>query len=339
MERGWRGSDLHNFVLTEIMPLVVLTRELPDEAIRELLVDFEVEVRAPAEGKVYDEEDIVQAAEGADALITVLSDPITRPVIERIGSVKIISQFAVGYDNIDTEAAAERGIVVTNTPDALTDATADLAMGLLLGVARRLREADEYVREGRFKRWETTTLLGRGLREKTLGVLGMGRIGAAVARRALGFGMRVIYHNRRRANPTTERETCARYVSFDELIEQSDVLSLHASLNPDSRYLIDREVLLRMKPGSIIINTARGPILSESALVEMLATRHIAGAGLDVFEDEPRVHPELLRAPNVLLAPHLGSATVEARTEMAAMCGRAVAAFLRGEPTIPNRVI
>lgn len=321
------------------MPLVVLTRELPDERLRDLLDEFDVEVRAPAEGELYGEADIVRIAEGADALITVLSDPISRSVIEQIGSVGIIAQFAVGYDNIDTEAAAEHGIIVTNTPDVLTDATADLAMGLMLGVARRLREADAYVRAGRFRRWETTTLLGLGLSGRTLGIFGMGRIGAAVARRALGFGMRIIYHNRQRANLTLERRACAQYVTFDELIEQSDILSLHASLNTASRYLIDRDTLLRMKPGAIIINTARGPIISEADLVEMLSKGHLAGAGLDVFEDEPRVHPGLLEAPNVLLAPHLGSATVEARTEMAAMCARAVAAFLRGEATVANRVV
>lgn len=284
------------------------------------------------------EDQLIEAAEQAEALLSMLSDPITERVLDRCPDLKVVAQYAVGYDNIDLAAARKQGIVVTHTPDVLTDATADFAFALMLAAARRLLPADRYVRAGRFQRWETDLLLGTDLRGKKLGIIGMGRIGAAVARRALGFGMRVIYHNRSRVNPTIERLAGARYVPLQHLIEESDVLSLHCSLNPASHHLIGAEALDMMKPSAILVNTARGAIVDEEALVEALRDGVIAAAGLDVFEREPEVHQGLMDLDNVVLAPHLGSATVEARTKMARMCCESILAVFSGSDKIPYEV-
>jgi len=229
--------------------------------------------------------------------------------------------------------------VVTNTPDVLTDATADFAFALLLAAARHLCPADQFVRDGAFQRWETTLLLGMELRGKVLGIVGLGRIGCAMARRALGFGMRVVYYNRRPINFTIERRLSAQYVSFEELLAQSDVVSLHCALNDESHHLLDDHAFGRMKPSALLVNTARGPIVDEQALVRALQQGQLAGAGLDVFEREPEVHPGLLAHPRVVLAPHLASATVEARTAMARMASEAVLAALDNAKTIPHRVV
>lgn len=284
------------------------------------------------------EDQLIEVAHDADALITLLSDPITPYVLQSCPKLRIVSQFAVGYDNIDLDAARRRGVIVTNTPDVLTDATADFAFALLLAVARRILPADRYVRDGQFSRWETDLLLGSDLRGSKLGIVGMGRIGSATARRAIGFGMKVIYHNRRPANPTTARLLSAGYVSIDTLLRESDFVSLHCNLTPETRHLIDRRALQKMKRRAIIVNTARGPIIHEEALVEALRTGEIAGAGLDVFEGEPNVHPGLMELDNVVMAPHLGSATLETRTKMAEMCSEAILAVLSGSETVPYRV-
>lgn len=315
---------------------VVITRDIPGNVLS-ALSSLEVEVmQFGSDGPT--EDDIIEAARDADALISLLSDPLTPRVFEACSDLKIVAQYAVGYDNIDIESAKEHGVVVTNTPGVLTDATADYAFALLLAVARRVVSADRYVRDGRFSRWETDLFLGMELRKKTLGILGMGRIGIAVARRALGFGMHVIYHNRSPANPSVAKVLSAKYVSMDDLLERSDVLSLHCDLNPDSRHVIDAAALERMKSSSILVNTARGAVVDEDALVDALKNGDIAGAGLDVFEDEPKVHPGLLDLENVVLAPHLASATVEARTKMAKMCAESVLAVLNGHDNIPYRV-
>ncbi len=284
------------------------------------------------------ESQLIEAAHDAHALLSLLSDPVTEHVLDACPNLRIVAQYAVGFDNIDVAAARERSIVVTHTPDVLTDATADLAFALLLAVARRIPQADQYVREGQFTRWETELFLGMDLKGKKIGIIGMGRIGVGVARRALGFGMRVIYHNRAPANPTVERLVGARYVPFQHLIQESDVLSLHCSLNSESRHMIDAAVFEKMKPTAILINTARGAIVDEEALTAALRNGTIAAAGLDVFENEPAVNPGLLELDNVVLAPHLGSATVEARTKMARMCSESILAALSGNDKIPYRI-
>ncbi len=320
------------------MARIVVTRPVIKEGLRPLFENgYQVEILDP--DPELDEDALIEVAREADALITMPSDPVTARVLESCPKLRIVAQHAVGYENIDLEAARRRGIVVSHTPGVLTDATADFTFALLLALVRRVREADRYVRAGHFKRWETQLLLGYDLRDKVLGIVGLGRIGSAVARRALGFGMRVVYHNRRPANPTVERQSCARYVSFDELLRTSDVISIHCPLNNESYHLFDRAAFAKMKPTAVLVNTARGPIVDEAALVEALEQGQIAGAALDVFEYEPRVHPALLQSDRVVLAPHLGSATVEARTAMARACAEAVLAVLNGAEKIPYRLV
>ncbi len=316
---------------------IVITRPIPEAGLKSLAA-HDIEVRDfGADGP--DESDLIDAARGADALVTMLSDPVTKRFIDACAGLKIIAQYAVGFDNIDLAAAREKGIVVTHTPDVLTDATADFTFALLLAAARRVLPADQYVRDGRFERWETDLLLGMDLKGKKIGIIGLGRIGGGVARRALGFGMRVIYNNRSRANPTTEKLLCARYVPLDHLLKESDVLSLHCSLTEETHHLIDARALERMKPSAILINTSRGAVVDEGALVEALRSGGLAAAGLDVFENEPDVHPGLLALENVVLAPHLGSATVEARTKMARMCSESILAAVTGAEKIPYVVV
>ena len=315
---------------------VVVTRAIPPSGLAPL---SEHEVEVHDFGSIRpSEEQLIEIGRDADALISLLSDPITRRVLEGCPNLKVVAQYAVGYDNIDLAAAKELGIAVTNTPDVLTDATADFAFALLLAAARKIPAADRFVREGRFVRWETDVLLGTDLKGKTIGIVGLGRIGSAMARRALGFGMRVIYHSRHPANPTLERLVGATYVSLERLIGESDVLSLHCSLNDWSYHLINEAALEKMRPTAILINTARGPVVDEAALVNALKIGRIAAAGLDVFEREPEVRDGLLELANVVLAPHLGSATVEARTRMAEMCSEAVLAVFSKKAEIPHRV-
>jgi len=321
------------------MAHVVVTRPLVEGGLTELRKDHTVTVCDPPEGAARSEEELIALADGADVLLTVLADPVTERVFAACPDLKMVAQYAVGIDNIDLDAAQAHDVVVTHTPGVLTDATADMAWALLLAAARRVPAADDYVREGQFERWETTLLLGTELADKTMGIVGLGRIGAAVARRALGFGMNVVYHNRTRANPTVERQTSAQYVALEELISTSDVVSLHCPLNEDSRHLIDAAALERMKEEAILVNTARGAVVDEAALVEALSAGTIAGAALDVFEDEPDVHPGLMEQDRVVLAPHLGSATTETRTEMVHMCVESIRARLSGAEEIPHRAV
>ena len=262
---------------------------------------------------------------GCDALLSMLTDIVDAELMDA-APLKVISQHAVGVDNIDLEAARRRGIIVTHTPGVLTAATADFTMALLLGAARRLLEGDRRVREGRFYGWHPTLLCGMELEGARLGIVGMGRIGRAVAQRAEAFGMEVVHHSRSGGLP------------LDELLETSDVVSVHCPLTPQTRHLIDARALSRMKPTALLINTARGPVVDENALAEALQEHTIAGAALDVFEEEPDVHPGLLGLDNVLLAPHLGSATRATRRKMATMAARDLVAVLEGRPPV-HRVV
>lgn len=321
------------------MAHVVVTRPLIENGLAKLHDKHTVTVCDPPTGATRTEDELIDLADGADVLLTVLADPITERVFEKCPNLQMVAQYAVGIDNIDLEAAAEHDVVVTHTPGVLTDATADFAWALLLSAARHVNAADQYVRDGHFERWETTLFMGTELADKQMGIVGLGRIGAAVARRALGFGMDVVYHNRRRANPTVERQVGARYVEMEELLATSDVISLHCPLNEDSHHLIDAAALKRMKESALLVNTARGAVVDEAALVEALETGAIAGAGLDVFEDEPEVHPGLIEQDRAVLAPHLGSATTETRREMAQMCAASIAALFDGSEEIPHRAV
>lgn len=321
------------------MAHVVVTRPLIDNGLSDLHAEHTVTVCEPPEGSARTEDELIELTDGADVLVSTVADPVSERVFEARPDLRMVAQYGVGVNNVDLEAADANEVVVTNTPGVLTDATADFTWALLLAAARHVKAADQYVRDGHFERWETTLLLGTELADKTMGIVGLGRIGAAVARRALGFGMDVVYHNRERANPTVERQVGADYVDLDALLSTSDVVSLHCPLNEASRHLIDADALARMKDGALLVNTARGAVVDEAALVEALETGEIAGAALDVFEEEPDVHPGLLDRDRVVLAPHLGSATTEARTKMAHMCVASIEAFVNGAETIPHRVV
>lgn len=310
-------------------PRVFVTRRLFEAGLAPLRrAGLEIDVR-PADDPIGRDE-LLARARGAHALVTLLTDRVDDALLEAAGpQLRIVANYAVGYDNIDVAACTRRGVAVANTPDVLTEATADQAFALLLAVARRVREGHALVASGGWSGWQPMQLVGREVGGATLGLVGMGRIGRAVARRGLGFGMTVLYHNRRR-DEQAEAELGVRYAPLDDLLATSDVLSLHTPLTDATRHLVDAAALARMKPTAILINTARGPVVDEAALVEALATGRLWGAGLDVFEHEPEVHPGLLELPNVVLAPHLGSATTSARVAMARLVSEAVVAALEG---------
>ena len=281
--------------------------------------------------------ELLTAVAGVDALVCLMSDRVDAELLDAAGpGLRVVANYAVGYDNIDIGECRRRGVVVTNTPDVLTDATADHAFALLLGVSRRLLEGDDLVRSGAWSGWEPGQLLGRHVTGATLGIVGMGRIGGAVAVRAAAFGMRVLYHNRRRS-PEVEARTGARLVDLEELLRSSDFVSLHCPLTPETHHLIDDAALRSMKRSALLVNTARGPVVDEEALAEALESGAVWGAGLDVFEREPRVTERLLGLSNVLLAPHTGSATVVARDGMARACAEAVVTVLGGG--VPPNVV
>jgi len=272
------------------------------------------------------------AIAGADAVVTLLHDRVDDAFLDAAGpGLRVVANVAVGYDNIDLPACVRRGVVATNTPGVLVDATADIAMALILCSTRRLGEAERMLRSGGSWSWSMFFMLGTGLQGKTLGIVGLGQIGAATARRARAFGMRVVYAGRRRAEPAVEAELGAELLDLDELLATADVVSLHTPLTDATRHLIDARRLRLMKPTAHLVNTSRGPVVDEAALAAALRDGVIAGAGLDVFEREPAVEPALLGLENVTVIPHLGSATIETRTAMAVLAAQNTVAVLRGE--------
>jgi glyoxylate reductase len=268
-------------------------------------------------------EELIERVAGKHALVCLLTDHIDRDVIEAGRDLKVIANIAVGYNNIDVAAARQRGIVVTNTPDVLTEASADFTWALILGITRRVSEGERLVRRGEWKGWALDFMLGTELRGKQLGIVGYGRIGRGVAARASAFGMHVVHTSRSGGG-----------VPLDRLLATSDVVSLHVPLTRETTHLIDQPALARMKRSAYLINTSRGPVVDEAALAWALRERMISGAALDVYENEPVVHPDLLKLENVLLAPHLASATVETRTAMADLAVRNAIAVLNGEPPL-----
>jgi D-3-phosphoglycerate dehydrogenase len=306
---------------------VVVTSELPGGAL-ELLSDCDV-VQLASDGHVPQAE-LGRALGDANGLLCLLTNRITRSLIEAAPRLRVIGVCAVGYDNVDVAAASERGIVVCNTPNVLTEATADFTWALLLAAARRVAEADRYVRAGHFRGWELGLFLGRPVHASTLGIVGLGRIGSAVARRARGFGMRVVYHQRRRASLDLERELEVSFAALDELLTESDFVSLHVPLSAQSVHLIGARELALMKADAVLINTSRGALLDESALVEALVAGRLGAAALDVFEREPELEPRLVALENVVLAPHIASATRETRSAMARSVAEDVARVLGG---------
>ncbi len=280
--------------------------------------------------------EVLARIRGAAAVLSIIGIRVDDALLDAAGpSLRVVANFAVGYDNIDVPACTRRGVRVTNTPGVLTEATADLTWALILAAARRIAEGDRLVRAGRWNGWSPTQMLGLELRGATLGILGAGRIGTAVALRSRGFGMRVLYAHPR-ANDVLDRELSARRVELDELVRDSDVLSLHVPMRPENLHLIDAPRLALMKPTAVLVNTARGPIVDEAALVAALRDRRIMAAGLDVYENEPRLSPGLSELDNVVLLPHLGSATTATRSAMSRMAAENIIAVLAGrEPPNP----
>jgi glyoxylate reductase len=306
---------------------VLVTREIPTAGLR-LLEDFDVTIlseRPPERGE------LLEAAKGASGILATLTEQVDAELMQAAGEdLKVIANMAVGYDNVDLEAARERGVVITNTPEVLDETTADTAFMLLLAAARRLGEGERIVRSGRWEAWGPKMLIGPDVWGKTLGIVGFGRIGQAMARRARGFDMEVFYTARSRKEDA-ENELGARYAELDELLQTSDFVSLHTPLTEETRHLIGAEELKKMKPESVLVNTSRGPIVDEGALADALAQGRIFAAGLDVYEEEPEVHPRLLELENVVLAPHIGSASIETRDKMATLAAENISAVLRGE--------
>ncbi len=306
---------------------VLVTREIPEAGLR-ILEPFDVTVmheRPPERGELLD------AVRGASGVLSTATETMDGEAMDAAGEgLRVIANMAVGYDNVDVAAATERGVVVTNTPGVLDETTADVAFMLLLAAARRLGEGERLLRAGGWEWWGPKQLMGRDVWGKQLGIVGFGRIGQSVARRARGFGMQILYHNRSRKEEA-EQELGARYLELDELLETADFVSIHTPLTDETSHLIGAEELAKMKPEVVLVNTSRGPVVDEAALADALAEDRIFAAGLDVYEEEPTVHPKLLELENVVLAPHIGSASVETRDRMAVLAAENLAAVLRGE--------
>lgn len=309
---------------------VLVTATYPDGALERL--KMLCEVTAPPEGEAFSQAEIERLLPSMEGILCLLSNRIDAALIASAPKLRVISNYAVGYNNIDVHAASKRGIPVCNTPDVLTESTADIVFALILGVARRIVEGDLLVRNGQFTGWQPTLLLGSDVYGRTLGIIGLGRIGQAVAKRARGFAMNVLYHNSRRLPSLLEENLNVTYVELDELLRRSDFLSLNCPLVPQTQHLIGAKELAQMKSSAFLINAARGPVVDEEALVKALKDKAIAGAGLDVYENEPIVHPELLKMENVVLLPHLGSATTHTRMMMAEIAVSNLLSGLKGEP-------
>jgi glyoxylate reductase len=316
------------------MKKIFVTSQYPGESINRLLEKYDVEIFPKT--TLPTREELLENARGSVALITTVSDLVDKDVIDLCPDLKIVSNSGVGYENVDISYATEKGIFVTNTPNVLTETTADLAWALMFSVARRILEADAYVREGKFTCWHPSLLLGMDVHQKTLGIYGMGRIGTAVARRAKGFDMRVIYQNRGR-NQKAEDETGASLVDFETLLKESDFIVITAPLTEDTRGRFGLDEFRKMKSTSIIVNVGRGPIFKEAELASALKEGLIWGAGLDVFENEPKVNEELLELKNTVLLPHIGSASIETRERMIGMAVQSVELALGGD--IPKYLV
>ena len=316
-------------------PKILVTQRVPEAALEMLRSVGEVELNP--EDRVLSRDELIAAVRRNDYLFCLLTNRIDAEVMDANPNLKIIANMAVGFDNIDVNAATERRIPVTNTPGVLTETTADLAWALLMAVARRIVEADKFMRAGKYKAWGPMLFLGTDVYGKTLGIIGLGRIGRAVARRASGFHMRILYYDVIRAPESVEKELGAQYVSFEELLRESDFVTLHTPLMPETHHLINAETLKLMKPSAFLINTSRGPVVDEKALVQALKNGIIAGAGLDVYEREPLMEPELAEMDNVVVLPHIASASHETRTKMATMAASNIIAVIQGQRP-PNLV-
>lgn len=319
------------------MAKIFVTRKFPGTALDKLYASGN-EVVVSEFDRPLTAEELLDKAQGVDALLTLLTDKIDGEVIDALGpQLKIVSNYAVGFDNINVPSVSERGVVVTNTPcDEVNEAVAEHTWALILALARRVVEADEATKRGSYSGWDPNIFLGVGLKGKTLGIVGMGRIGAMVAKRSKGYEMRVLYTKRSR-DEEAERELGVEFADLDRLLAESDFVSLHVPLTDETRHLIRRDTLAKMKQGSYLVNTARGPIVDENDLAEFLRNGHLRGVGMDVFDNEPFVKSELVGMENVVLTPHIASATWEARERMGYMAVDAVLAVLAGQ--MPENIV
>ncbi len=315
-------------------PKVLVTTRLPGHMEKLFGDDFEVQV---FEGDELPREQLLEFCKDKDAIVSDLVNRIDEEFLDACPKIKVVANVAVGYDNIDVKAASKRNILACNTPGVLTETTADLAFALLMATARRVPEAERYLRAGKWKSFSLDLLLGVDVHHKTLGIIGFGRIGQAVAARASGFSMRVLYTQNNRASAEIENKFKASYLPMDELLRQSDFVSIHCPLNDKTRGLIGMLQLKQMKPSAFLINTARGAVVNEKDLVQALKMQAIAGAGLDVFSNEPEVPQELLEMENVVLIPHIGSASIETRSAMARLAVEAIIKSFKGEQ--PHNII
>lgn len=318
---------------------VLVTEPVVPSVIEKLEEHFTVDVGE--RGKFNDEQALIEAIPDYNALLTMLSNPVTEEVFEAGENLEVVANHAVGYNNIDVQAAHKHGVRVANTPDVLTDACAEFTIGLLLTVARHIVEAQEYLLDGKYKGWEPLGFLGMELKDSTIGVIGMGRIGQAVANLAKGFGMNIVYHNRSRVSASIEKRLEATYMeSARELVQQADVISLHCPLTEETRHIINEEMFSLMQEHAILLNTARGPVVNEEQLAKALHNGEIGGAGIDVFEYEPEVHPDLQTAPNCVLTPHMASASHQTREAIGMLASDAIIGVLEDLPgsTIPNLI-
>lgn len=326
----WKLGKNKNTKEQQMKPFVYITRKLPEEVVTPLREKYEV--------KMWDKEDVIvprtvllEEASKADALLTMLSDQIDEELLSVGEQLKVVANLAVGYDNIDIEAATKRGVTICNTPDVLTDSTADLTFGLLMAAARRIVEGAEFIKAGQWKSWSPLLLAGYDIHHKTIGIVGMGSIGSTVAKRATGFDMEILYHNRSR-KMEVESELGATYCSFDELVERSDFIVCLTPLTAETKDLFTRDVFKRMKKTAVFVNASRGPVVNEQELYEALKEGDIAAAGLDVFDKEPidETHP-LLTLSNVVAIPHIGSASIETRMKMMNLCVENIDLILSGQ--------
>jgi glyoxylate reductase len=317
-------------------PRVLVTQLIPQAGMDLLHTFADVDVN-PDPDRIWTKEEVIAALPGHDALLCLLTNPIDAAVMDAAPGLKIIANMAVGYNNIDLGAATTRHIPITNTPGVLTDTTADFAWALLMAAARRVAEADRFTRAGKFHGWGPLMLIGGDIAGKTLGVVGFGRIGRAVAERARGFHMRVLYYDTQPADPDVEHQLNASRASLGDLLAQSDFVTIHVNYTPETHHLIGAAQLARMKDTAYLINTARGAVVDEGDLVDALRNHAIAGAGLDVYENEPAIHPGLLEQENVVLAPHIASASITTRNAMATMAAENIRAVFAGHRP-PNLV-
>ncbi len=324
--------------MPQAKPVVVVTRKLPDVIETRMMELFDT--RLNRDDKLMSQAELIEATKLADVLVPTVTDRIDKGVLAQAGpKLRLIASFGTGVDHIDLATARERGITVTNTPGVLTEDTADMTMALILAVSRRLADGERLMRSGKWTGWGPTTMLGHRIWGKRLGIIGMGRIGQALARRAKGFGLSVHYHNRKRVHPDVEQELEATYwESLDQMLAHMDVVSVNCPHTPGTYHLLSARRLKLLKAHAIVVNTARGEVIDENALTRMLVGNEIAGAGLDVFEHEPAVNPKLMSLDNVVLLPHMGSATIEGRVDMGEKVIINIKTFADGHKP-PDRVL